>query len=547
MSIKVPDGPSRTAARLYAFAKRCVRIDSRSLAAFRISFGALIVADALLRARNFHYFYTDQGVVPLSMALSRSGTDNPVTVFALTTNETAIAAIFVLYFLVGVQLMLGWKTRIATVLAFFLVISFDFRNPFVTSYADIIFRMLLFWGIFLPLGERWSLDAAHRVREARPHVENLASFAILAQLLVMYVVNGYHKYGNDKWMSGEATPLVLGMDEITWLLAPQMRELAPALMIGGLFWVYLLLFAWVLFFLRGWARAIYAGALMGGHASFMITVRIGAFPYATAGGLLLFIPGRVWDDLAGMLARAGVDRATLGAIQDRVAGVGRSVPNPRIDRGWFPEARQFAYDFVLVVMVVSLIVTGLGQGLHEAGHIDDEEWEHLEGIDEGLAMINMDMPNWSIFAPNPRTTDRYYVAAGQTESGEQVDVYNDREFTFERPAHHDLHWEMYDTYRERFFMNSVRRDGQRGSDGVDVTFGDHLCEEFNENHDDELRYINLYVVQEPVTMDTLDEPADRERYAYRLYEHGCGDNEPEQMSPPRLNLTDRDLASASED
>ena len=47
-------------------------IDTRSLAAFRISLGLLILADLALRSRNLRAFYTDFGVLPRSAFISQA-------------------------------------------------------------------------------------------------------------------------------------------------------------------------------------------------------------------------------------------------------------------------------------------------------------------------------------------------------------------------------------------------------------------------------------------------------------------------------------------
>ncbi len=58
----------RTGASFRAFLVGCVRIDTRTLAVFRIGVALLILANLLLRARNFSFFYTENGVVPQALA-----------------------------------------------------------------------------------------------------------------------------------------------------------------------------------------------------------------------------------------------------------------------------------------------------------------------------------------------------------------------------------------------------------------------------------------------------------------------------------------------
>ena len=196
---------------------RAIRIDTRSLAVFRIACGLLVIADVLLRSRNFTFFYTESGVVPQSVAMALSA-ENAFSVYHVTTDPTLIAALFVVTALVALQLVVGYRTWLVTVLTFLLVVSLDHHNPLVLSYADVLFRLLLFWAIFLPLGERWSIDALRTDSSPRTGVASIASGAILAQIVYMYVANGYHKTESALWTGGEATPLIMGLDNTTFLL-----------------------------------------------------------------------------------------------------------------------------------------------------------------------------------------------------------------------------------------------------------------------------------------------------------------------------------------
>ena len=56
--------------------------------------------------------------------------------------------------------MIGYRARLATIACWFLVMSIHNRNPMILSAGDILLRLLLFWAMFLPLGARYSVDAA---------------------------------------------------------------------------------------------------------------------------------------------------------------------------------------------------------------------------------------------------------------------------------------------------------------------------------------------------------------------------------------------------
>ncbi|ELY36012.1 HTTM domain-containing protein [Natronorubrum tibetense] len=528
---------------------RRVQIDTRTLAVFRIFVGLLVVADLLLRSRNFRYFYTDEGVAPRSLVLEASASD-PFSIYHLTTDPTLIAALFVLQGLIAVQLIVGYKTRLATVLTFLFVISLDHHNPFVLSYADTLFRLLLFWAVFLPLGERWSVDAVHAGREPRSAVANAATALIMGQMVYMYLTNGVIKSQSDVWTSGDAAPLVLGIDEITFLLGDTIRQVPAFLELGGLIWFIILLLSPLLILLPGRWRYPLIALFAAGHLSFAISVRIGAFPYVALAGLLVFLQTQFWDDLQRLGRYAGIDTERLSARAGSLERIATAFPSYRLDSDRAVRIRGHAYTLALGAVVVTLLfvaavmVFNVGAALADDGS-DRPMEDRVEGtVEETLAetrgvsqvestasRFGVDQPiGWGVFAgPDPRTTDRYYVFPAETEHGEVVDAYTEGPLTYERPHDGQLQ-KQYDTYRERFYMNSVRRGSVQNA--VPEHLAEHVCEQWAEDHDEELAYVNMYAVHEDVTYETITDPKNRDREYLEIYRHGCSDNEPKVIEPP---------------
>lgn len=505
------------------------RIDTRTLAVFRVFVGLLIVADLLLRSRNFTYFYTDDGVVPQSLAQSMSS-DGAFSFYHLTTEPVLIAALFVLQGLIALQLIVGYKTRIATILSFLFVISLDHHNPLVLSYADVLFRLLLFWAIFLPLGERWSVDAVHADREPRASVASVASALILGQMVYMYFVNGYHKAQNDLWTTGEATPLIMGLDDTTYLLAPYLREFQTLLQIGGLMWFIMLLSSWALLLVVGRRRMLLAAMFMAGHASFIFTVRIGAFAYVAIAGLTLFLQAQFWEDLQAVARYLEIDQRRVADRRAELERFAASFPEARFDSERQRRARETAYSAGIGVVLVSMVLFTV-LSFAPIGGVADEETVVEERIEGTAQQFSIDQPDWSVFAPTPRTTDGYYVFPAQTADGDVIDVYNGQAaISYDRP--YDELQEQYGTYRERFYMNSVRRGGYHDSNDAPEKLAEYICTTWEDEHDTELTHVNMYRVTESVAMNTTASPADRETTTRLVYQYGCGDNEPTEIQPP---------------
>lgn len=524
--------------RVWQYLRSCFQIDSRSLALFRIGLATLILADVLLRSRNFSFYYTDDGVIPQELAEAATP-DTAVSVFYYTSDPTVMAVLFALHFLVALQLLVGYRTRLATIVSFLFVISLDHHNPLVLSYADVLFRIMLFWAIFLPLGERWSIDAVHRRGDPRPYFVGVASVLALLQMVFMYSINGLNKSPSELWRTGEAAVLVMGIDEMTFLLGDFMRNFEIPLQVGGWLWFHILLSSPLLILLRGRKRLPLLALFFGGHAAFAITVRIGAFAFVAIVALSLFLPREFWSDLDAVLGRLGVT-GTYAATRTALVRVAGSTPRLMLDDDRLRRVRHAVYTFTMAAIVVAIAIslvlvlpdiTLLGEedvepDQHPEYRIQDSAvGSHIYTVAESL---NIDQPEWSIFAgPGPRTTDRYYVFPAETADGERYDIYNERELTYERPGQQLQR--QHSTYRERFYMNSVRRS--RGGQ-VATQFVEYLCESWEEEHGTELTHVNIYEITEQITRDTIDDPENRTREANLRSRHSCSDEPSRPIYPP---------------
>ena len=493
-------------------------IDTRTLAVFRIWVALLVVADLLLRARNFELFYTEAGVVPQSLALAAPPVDVP-SIYFLSTEPWVPAALFSSHGLLAGLLLVGYRTRLSTVLVAVFVVSLDLRNPLVLSYADTLFMWLLFWAMFLPLGERWSVDAVHADREPRERVGGLPSALILLQVVTVYFVNGLHKTGSEQWASGEAAIVVMGLDDMTFLAADLVASVPGVLQLGGRIWFYMLLGSWLLIVLRGRARTALVAGFVAVHLSFAVTVRIGAFAFVSIAGVMLFLQSSFWTDLQRVVQTGHVDEG-LSRLSTNAESIAERLPqgpelgvHRAVRRHRRPVVGLVA-GIVAVVVVVSLLSAG--------GVLDSQPAADIEA---GASTVVDHQTEWSIFAPEPRSTTRQYVIAAESTTGSQWDLQSDRELTADRPAELQT---QFGSYRERFYLSSVRRDSPEGTQQLLV---DHYCETITVDGEP-ISHLTLYVIEESVTVETARTPTDRERTIRELGSYGCTDEPPERVVVP---------------
>ncbi|UPV76502.1 HTTM domain-containing protein (plasmid) [Halorussus limi] len=483
-------------------------VDPRALAALRVSLGLLLLTDLYLRSRDLVAFYTDAGVLPRSVLREQFGGIALVSIHARFGSPWAVGLLFLVAGAFAVALAVGYRTRLATVVSFVLVVSLHARNPVLLNGGDSMLRRLLLWGAFLPLGRRWSVDALRRARdgarretERSGRVASVASAALLLQVVLVYTTNAVYKLRGELWVSGEAILYVFNLDQLTVGLGETLAQYPALLRAFDRVWLGLLVTSVGLLLLTGWARAAFAALFVGMHLGMALTMRITVFPLLSIAGLIPFLPGVFWD-----AAGARVRESRLGEWLDETdapARVAAALPNVRrrVPGGvrrlgrWASRARPPVVGGLLALVLVwnaaALGYVALPEDVSSAA--DPEEYR------------------WDMFAPEPRTTDGWYVVPGRLESGERADVFHRRAVRWDEPpdvaaSYRNVRWFKY--------MMDLRASA---AEPLRPHFADYLCERWNATHEDDVERVALYYVEQPVRLDGPD-PTNR----VKMHEQSCG-------------------------
>lgn len=458
------------------------RVDPRALAALRIALGLLLLADLVLRSRDLVVFYTDAGVLPRSVLRESFGGLAALSfAHGASGSPWMQGVLFALAAGFALALLLGYRTRLATAASFLLLVSLHARNPVLLNAGDSLLRRLLFWGLFLPLGGRWSVDALRGGRRDRP-VASVATVAILLQVVLVYLVNGVIKLRGDAWLSGEAIRLVFQLDHLTVRLGDLLAGF-PGLLEGlGWLWLTMVLASPLLVLLWGWPRAAFAGLFAGMHLGMALTMRLGLFPLISIAGLLPFLPPRVWDAPAARFGPALDRQFDLDAGWRRLDRTLPRLPRPSIR----PDDRR-RIRLGLQVVVAGLLVFVLVWNAASLGYAT---------MPDGVtAVAEPTDRRWDMFAPNPRTNDGWFVAPAELESGGTVDAWSGGPVSWDRPP------ELARTFpSHRWFVYLLDLPGP-GNDPLRQGFAEYLCRRWAADHDTELAAVRVVFVEERVRLD----------------------------------------------
>lgn len=437
------DGPTaatkpaagRLAGRLFA-------IDTRALAAFRICLGLVLLVDTLHRCGDLVAFYSDTGVLPRAdlhalFLLS----DWHWSLHLLAGSARGQAVFFGVAAIAAIAFTVGYRTRLATVVSWVLLASLHARNPLIVYGGDHLLRMLLFWSLFLPLAARWSLDARRRPRPTAPSGRALsaASAAILVQMLLLYLFSGLFKL-NQAWSSGVALQRVFESGMFSKSLAHTLLAFPGLLHAVSIAvpWIEiglpLLLFSPLA---TQRVRLLAVVALASMHLGFALTLETGIFQWVAWSGLLLFVPGTVWDRLASIIPSRALEPAPEPQ-SDSAGPAGESAPLQRRHRRLGQAALLAVLAYVVAWNVASLHATAYASEhrtdwLREAGNgrleyrlvESDYAAERLLGPIGALGRVAKLHQNWAMFTNAGGPTNGWHVVVGRGADGVERSLLED--------------------------------------------------------------------------------------------------------------------------
>ncbi len=278
-------------------------LDHRSLAAFRIAFGATLLGNLWARANggNFVAHYSEVGVFPMDttrdMAFGLRW-----SVFDAIGTETAASFVVGGILVVYLAYTFGLFTRLSQVLVAAILVMLYHRNPLVDDGSDSAMRLFAVWTAFLPLGERFSLDVLWRGKRAtRGDYRGIAVWLLLLNLAISYALNAIQKDAG-RWGVGLAIRDVLWDPWIAGPLAVWGRTHFPDLVIRSMTWgtlvVEVTLTATVLLVpVSSWARRITVVLMIALHGGIALFMHLGSFSFVFLSLPLLLIPSEDWERL----------------------------------------------------------------------------------------------------------------------------------------------------------------------------------------------------------------------------------------------------------
>eukprot|EP01113_Clastostelium_recurvatum_P038227 TRINITY_DN5692_c0_g1_i1.p1 TRINITY_DN5692_c0_g1~~TRINITY_DN5692_c0_g1_i1.p1 ORF type:complete len:628 (+),score=116.69 TRINITY_DN5692_c0_g1_i1:259-2142(+) len=287
------------------------------MALFRVMFGVLIIADLWFRSYYIHEHYSDIGVWPLMNAVSENRYS--FSFHYISGSYGFQAFMMLLAAFCAFCSIIGWHTRFFVVMNWLMLCSIQNRNPYLLDGGDEYIRMFSFWAMFLPLGERFSIDSMPHARskhsitntnnggcnnmkgsDGSSYYLSLGTFSTWGQFTIIYMFTAYLKWGEEWTKDLTATQYALKSSQIARPFGYAISDytlLLKFLTWGVLWFEKLGPFMAVSPFWSGPMKSLAVLGFWLMHIGFGACIALGQFVVVPGVCSLVFLPGWFWEVL----------------------------------------------------------------------------------------------------------------------------------------------------------------------------------------------------------------------------------------------------------
>lgn len=283
-----------------------------TLAVVRIVFGSVVTLWALSLAPDLFDLFSDRGI--LSSRPDRRYSIDPLS---SVSSDALVVGLYVLLLVAAACLTLGYRSRLAAVVVFLGVLSFEHRNPLVFNSGDLLLLNFAFFLMLAPTGVSLSVDRWRRERDRFWDFPTRAPWAlrlVQVQLSVVYLSSVWAKLRGTTWNDGTAIGYVLRLRDVNRFIWPP--AVPRSLLLVNLM-TYATLGLELALALLVWRRRARPWVLLLGlmmHLLIELSVLVGFFSIVLFVGYLAFTPANTMST-AIIAVRRRLSRSRVGALR----------------------------------------------------------------------------------------------------------------------------------------------------------------------------------------------------------------------------------------
>ncbi|MGZ3865314.1 MAG: hypothetical protein ACXVNR_02545, partial [Bacteroidia bacterium] len=312
------------------------------------------------------------------------------------------AMLFLVTGLIYACVLVGFRTKLFTVLAWFMLLSLQNRNTLILQGGDDELRLVVFWGMFLPWGNFYSLDAKkYLFADKNERYFSVSSLGYMMLVFSVYFFSGLLKNSSEwKLSDGTAVYYAFNLDQMAWPLAKTLLSYPTLLKYLSFIvrWTEILL-PFLLFvpIRNSLFRTIFVVIIISFHLGISLTLYVGLF-------YLISI-----SSLVGLLSPKFMDWFDTKLNLNKTQGVAVPFFQKVRENYYFKVLLGCALFFFAALSVIWNFATVANSGLGVAPNFNSVGY---------TLRLNQ---NWGMFAPTVLKDDGWYIMEGFSE-GKKIDI-----------------------------------------------------------------------------------------------------------------------------
>ena len=298
-----------------------------SLAIFRIAIGAVSFVWTLSLLPDLHAFFSAHGVEPRPPSHPPIGSWGMLNAFP---SYSAAIAMYAALVVASLCLLVGYRTRLASVIVFVGVLSFEHRAPSIFNSGDGLLRNVTFFLMLAPSGVSLSVDRWRRARDRFWEFPARAPWALrLVQIQVsaVYLSTVWFKLHGPDWLHGTAVSYAARLEDFQRFALPAALSHSPFFGAALTYWTLAVeLMLGILVWNRA-ARPVVLALGVALHLTVGLTMELGFFSETMLACYLAFLAPSAAS--VGILAvHDGVSTMTARVRATTKVGVARGTSSP---------------------------------------------------------------------------------------------------------------------------------------------------------------------------------------------------------------------------
>ena len=466
---------------LIQFLKNAYSLDLRALACMRIGIALIILIDLFIRSLSIKAFFTDEGILPLSILKLYNWNEMYFSLHALNGELWWQIILFILNAICAFVLLIGYRTRVFTFICWVFLVSLQNRNPFILQGGDDLLRLALLWGIFLPWGERYSLKKESTYSNT---YFSIANIGYLLLVFSVYFFSALLKTSPEWRLEGTALYYALSLDQIRLPFGTFLYQFPNLLKILTPIVYYIELIAPLLFLLPFPKKLKLFGiiciALL--HLGISINIYVGLF----------FIIGLV--TLIGLLPSEIMNWLELKFIK----------PQPIKIMETISQKSTFIFEFIFSLKTIFLSFIIFYCLMLNLGVLKNFPYALDINLIKFGSMFRLEQ-NWGMFSPYILKDDGYYVFSGLNKYNKAIDIkhnLNTVSFAKPLPVVSEFESDRWRKYSENYVFNN--------NNYMRPYYCNYLLKKWNtENPFNQISELTIYFMKEISLPDYKTKPIEK--------------------------------------